>query len=110
MPLFTRLNQIKRKAIRIGIREADVAAIVGLIYLTETEDACGLDFEDQKHKNEIQTELFNNTVATYGFERAGIQLTEVLSVINDINVSERSFCFSSYIFPRLRKTKKCFFF
>ena len=84
--MFQRLNQIKRKAIRIGLREADASAIIGLIYLAEAEDSCGLDFEDQKHKKEIQTELFNNIVATYGFDRAGCQLAEVLSVINDINV------------------------
>uniref|UniRef100_A0AC34GXM1 Nuclear receptor domain-containing protein n=1 Tax=Panagrolaimus sp. ES5 TaxID=591445 RepID=A0AC34GXM1_9BILA len=104
LPLFTRLNSIKRKAIRIGLREADVAAIIGIMYLTETEDNCGLDYEDQKHKNEIQTELFNNTITTYGFDRAGVQLAEVLSVINDINnlcvVSTESMIIGDLILPK----------
>uniref|UniRef100_A0AC35GNT0 Nuclear receptor domain-containing protein n=1 Tax=Panagrolaimus sp. PS1159 TaxID=55785 RepID=A0AC35GNT0_9BILA len=104
LPLFTRLNSIKRKAIRIGLREADVSAIIGLIYLTETEDNGGLDFEDQKHKNEIQTELFNNTITTYGFDRAGVQLAEVLSIINDINnlcvVSTESMIIGDLILPK----------
>jgi hypothetical protein len=104
LPLFTRLNQIKRKAIRIGLREADVAAICGLIYFTEAGDTSGLDYDDQKHKNEIQTELFNNTITTYGFDRAGIQLAEVLSVINDINnlcvVSTESMIIGDLILPK----------
>uniref|UniRef100_A0A914YQR1 Nuclear receptor domain-containing protein n=1 Tax=Panagrolaimus superbus TaxID=310955 RepID=A0A914YQR1_9BILA len=104
LPLFTRLNSIKRKAIRIGLREADVAAIIGIMYLTETEENCVLDYEDQKHKNEIQTELFNNTITTYGFDRAGVQLAEVLSVINDINnlcvISTESMIIGDLILPK----------
>lgn len=87
MPIFTRVNQVKRRVIKIGLRELDAAVMIGYLFLNEIDDLIGLDDDDQRYKMDIQTEYFHNIIQTYGFERAATQLADILGLIVDINVS-----------------------
>ncbi|KAE9556517.1 hypothetical protein FO519_000211 [Halicephalobus sp. NKZ332] len=104
VPVFTKVNQVKRKAIRIGLREIDVAALMGIFFVTEIEDLVGLDDQNQKYKSDLQNELFHNIISNFGFERAGTQLAEILGLMVDINmlcvVSTESMILEDLVLPK----------
>uniref|UniRef100_A0A7E4VAB4 Nuclear receptor domain-containing protein n=1 Tax=Panagrellus redivivus TaxID=6233 RepID=A0A7E4VAB4_PANRE len=103
-PLFRRVNFLKRKAIRLGLRELDMAYLTGLFFLNEVEDINGLDSDDQKYKFDLQSEFFNNIIGYYGFDKAGPQMTEILSIISDINnlctLSTESMIMGDLVLPK----------
>lgn len=92
------MNLIKRKAVKIGLREIDVAAIIGLLFSNEIEDLKGLNEDQQRYKADIQAEIFQNILTTYGFEHGGIRLAEVLGLLVDVNVSKTIFGLDKKLF------------
>uniref|UniRef100_A0AC34Q2E3 Nuclear receptor domain-containing protein n=1 Tax=Panagrolaimus sp. JU765 TaxID=591449 RepID=A0AC34Q2E3_9BILA len=104
VPVFTRVNLIKRKAVKIGLREIDVAAIIGLLFSNEIEDLKGLNEDQQRYKADIQAEIFQNILTTYGFEHGGIRLAEVLGLLVDVNnlcvISTESMILGDLVLPK----------